>query len=235
MRSPCVLWLKLLSKTRNIFGCSPQEWIKCDRVRSFSRYVYAGPNLFCLHLENLRLKRKLCDHISEPWLLLCSCLACITDGVALPWRNRLTRKASPEVLFPRGTKQEAMCPLTVPTLLWSALCPKREVSKGLFKQYVWNDVTSRCSWKRTIPVLFLPAPGDPTSFGTCMSIFWDYFLCQSGAKTMQQNRLLPLAQQNGSAYNMAKRVWRHHEGQGRICSWWKWAVTGLPLLMVVNQ
>lgn len=113
--------------------------------------------------------------------LLCSCLACITDGETLPLIKSHNKKASPEVFDPRETKQEATCLPTVPAVLWPALCHKRDLSKGLLQQYCWNDVMSHCSWKRIISILFLPIPGQPTYFGTCMS----NFLCQAEGKPIQ--------------------------------------------------
>lgn len=120
--------------------------------------------------------------------LLCSCLACITDGENMPLMKSHNKKASPEVLDPRETKQEATCLPTVPTVLWPALCPKRDLSKWLFQQYCWTDVMSHCSWKRTISILFLPIPHEPTHSGTCMSMFWVNFLCQTEGKLIQHQQ-----------------------------------------------
>lgn len=150
-----------------------------DRFKFFFPYV----------LSNLPWKRR-CVAVSVRQTcsqLLCS-LACITDGENMPLMKSHNKKASPEVLDPRETKQEATCLPTVPTVLWPALCSKRDLSKWLFQQYCWNDVMSHCSWKRTISILFLPIPHEPTHSGTCMSMFWVNFLCQTEGKLIQHQQ-----------------------------------------------
>lgn len=150
----CLLFfeVKLLAKIWDISHSSLQEQKKSDGVRRFSWDVYPKMSIrqvqiyFACALSNLPLKRKLCGCIQGPWLLFWNPFAAV-------WlHDRQGNSASDErqALFPRDTKQEAVCLLSVPSLLWPELCPRRNLPKWVFKQYNWNYIISLFRWKETI-------------------------------------------------------------------------------------
>lgn len=216
----CLLFfgVKLLAKIWDISHCSLHKQKKSDGVRCFSWDVYPVffrkvQIYFACGLSSLPLKRKLWGCIQEPWLLFWNHFAAVwlhdRQGNSL-WWNPITRKAGPERL---------------------CVCSQSHLSCG--QHFAPEEISQSGCLNNIVKIIHYHPAGERGQSLSCFFPLWVIlcllvlawasseiiFLASLEEKQCKKIHFFHWLKQVGSTHGKAKLIWRHHEGQSRICNW----------------